>query len=78
MPGLDGLRLAAEIRKIPQLAGAFLVACTGYPQYKCQALDAGFDQYLLKPATLDQLRSILQLAAEKHAAERTYRHSIST
>jgi signal transduction histidine kinase len=61
LPGLDGLSLAREVRA--QLPGRrpYLVALTGYgqPGDKRQALEAGFDDYLVKPVEPEQLSKLL-------------------
>jgi PAS domain S-box-containing protein len=61
MPGMDGYRLAEEMHqrygKTP-----LLVALTGYGQDhdRCRAKEAGFSRHLVKPANLDELRSLLE------------------
>ena len=57
LPGMDGYEVARQLRAMPALAGAFLVATTGYasPEDRAHAKDAGFDEYLVKPVDLDIL-----------------------
>ena len=51
LPGLNGYEVARRLRSDPELAGALLVALTGWGSEddKRQALDAGFDVHLTKP-----------------------------
>jgi CheY-like chemotaxis protein len=55
---MDGFEVARRLRAMPALAGAFLVAMTGYgsDEDKAQARAAGFDEYLVKPVDVDRLR----------------------
>jgi len=61
LPGLDGYRLAEQIREVPTCPGVYLVALTGYgqPDDRRRALDAGFDEHLVKPASIADLERIL-------------------
>ena len=62
LPGMDGCEVATRLRTMPALAGAFLVAMSGYgsPEDIARAKQAGFDEYLVKPADLDLLRAWLR------------------
>jgi len=62
MPEMDGLKLAARLRALPQSQHSLLIAHTGYgqPEDRARTRDAGFDHHLTKPA--DPL-SLLQLIA---------------
>lgn len=60
MPGMNGYALAAQLRCLPGLDGALLVALTGLDQESDRraAAQAGFDLHLTKPAdpaTLERL-----------------------
>lgn len=57
MPGMNGFELARRIRSGPLGDDVTLVAVTGrsQPQDREAALEAGFDGYLIKPATTDQI-----------------------
>ena len=60
LPGLDGYRVAQELRaRVGQ--GIRLVAITGYggPEDRYKALQAGFDQHLVKPVKPDELDRLL-------------------
>jgi CheY-like chemotaxis protein len=62
LPEMDGYEVARQLRLIPALATAFLVAVTGYggAEDRARAKLAGFDEYLVKPADLDLLREWLE------------------
>jgi PAS domain S-box-containing protein len=61
LPGLDGYRLAEQIREVPSCPGVYLVALTGYgqPDDRRRALEAGFNEHLVKPASIADLERIL-------------------
>jgi CheY-like chemotaxis protein len=60
MPGLDGYELARRIRANGSCR-PILVAISGYgqPEDRARALEAGFDRFLIKPATLSELIEVL-------------------
>jgi two-component system CheB/CheR fusion protein len=62
LPGMDGFEVARRLRAMPELAGVFLVALSGYDSTEdhSRAQAAGFDRYLAKPADLTLLRGWLQ------------------
>jgi PAS domain S-box-containing protein len=59
LPGMTGYELARKMRAHREIAGAGLIALTGYGQAGDteQAAAAGFDGYLVKPVDVAQLRS---------------------
>jgi CheY-like chemotaxis protein len=61
LPGLDGIGVARQLRSDPQLGGTRIVAMTGSGREEDRqaALDAGCDQYVLKPVDIDFIRSLL-------------------
>ncbi|MEK6259960.1 MAG: PAS domain S-box protein [Planctomycetota bacterium] len=65
MPGMDGLEVARELRTHSELDSVTLVALTGFGQEedRRRSMEAGFDEHLVKPTSLDLLREILQHAA---------------
>jgi signal transduction histidine kinase/CheY-like chemotaxis protein len=67
LPDMDGYQLAREIRALPELAGAVLVALTGYGQGRDrrEAERSGFDYHLVKPAPMDKIAEILAQARER-------------
>ena len=64
MPGMNGFDLARRLRNQPRIAATTLVAFSGYGQESDRKLskEAGFDHHLAKPATLEQVESILAIA----------------
>jgi CheY-like chemotaxis protein len=66
MPNMDGYETARRIRQRPDSQSIQLVALTGWGQKEdCQrSLDAGFTQHLVKPVSLDQLKSLLATSVD--------------
>ncbi|KDR25152.1 hybrid sensor histidine kinase/response regulator, partial [Caballeronia grimmiae] len=62
LPGMDGFRLAAEMRKRPATADALLIAVTGYGQAhdRQRSKEAGFDHHLVKPVAFAEIRRAVQ------------------
>jgi PAS domain S-box-containing protein len=63
LPGMDGYALARQLRAHAG-SGAIFIALTGYGSEgdKQRGHDAGFDDYLVKPADLGELARLLQRA----------------
>jgi CheY-like chemotaxis protein len=61
LPGMDGYELAAEVRAGPRGEAIRLVALTGYGQEndRARALEARFDEHLVKPVAADKLFEVL-------------------
>lgn len=72
MPVVDGLAVARSIRELPDLASMSLVALTGYgdERHRQEALDAGFDEFLIKPLAMESLVALLQRVADRIASSR--------
>ncbi|WP_307704246.1 PAS domain S-box protein [Variovorax paradoxus] len=62
MPGLDGHEVARRIRAQPWGRGMLLVAATGWsqPEDKLAALEAGFDEHLVKPVAATDVQRLLR------------------
>ena len=62
LPVMDGYELARQLRAKPALAHARLIAVTGYGQEsdRRRALEAGFDEHLVKPIDLERLETMLR------------------
>ncbi|RST48579.1 PAS domain S-box protein [Variovorax sp. DXTD-1] len=62
MPGLDGHEVARRIRAQPWGRGMLLVAATGWsqPEDKLAALEAGFDEHLVKPVAAADVQRLLR------------------
>jgi PAS domain S-box-containing protein len=63
LPGMDGYEVARRLRREPGPA-PWLVALTGYGQEedRRQALAAGFDEHVVKPASMPRLADLLRRA----------------
>jgi PAS domain S-box-containing protein len=61
LPGIDGYEVARQIRRLPGMAKALLVAITGYGQDPDvqRSKEAGIDHHFLKPIDPSQLKRLL-------------------
>lgn len=61
LPGMDGYEVGRAVRQMPELDDVLLVALTGYSQEedRRKSKEAGFDEHLTKPASIDQIKAIL-------------------
>ncbi|HTX23390.1 MAG TPA: response regulator [Steroidobacteraceae bacterium] len=61
LPGMDGYEVARRLRSEQRIERLRIVAVTGYGQQsdRARALDAGFDQHLVKPIDLEALHEVL-------------------
>lgn len=64
MPGRDGIEVCGEIRQMPGLVYRFLILLTSRdgPEDLIKGLDAGADDYLMKPVHLPELAARLRVA----------------
>jgi CheY-like chemotaxis protein len=62
LPGADGYQVARALRDMDDLAGARILAISGYGQKtdRQRARQAGFDEHLTKPVDLDRLLGLLR------------------
>jgi signal transduction histidine kinase/ActR/RegA family two-component response regulator len=69
MPGMDGYEVARRMRRNPRLAGALLVAVSGWSQEQDRrhGRAAGFDHHFAKPVDIDALTALLAAAARATA-----------
>ena len=58
---IDGYGLVQAVKSDPALVSPHFIAVTGYDddEHRQMARDAGFHHYLVKPAPIDQLLSVL-------------------
>jgi signal transduction histidine kinase len=65
LPGLDGYEVARRVRSARGGTKLHLVALTGYgqPYDRARALEAGFDEHLVKPVDIEVLLRVLARAA---------------
>jgi CheY-like chemotaxis protein len=63
LPGMDGYQVARTLRGQSDLDGSVLVALTGYGQEqdRRRSREAGFDEHLVKPASIDDLKRVLAM-----------------
>ena len=61
MPGMDGLQFARRLRSRPEFSKTPLIAVTGLgdPAHRQQAAEAGFDDFVVKPYSLNRLLEVL-------------------
>jgi CheY-like chemotaxis protein len=65
MPEMDGYEVVRRLRELPQTRRAIVAALTGWGQDddRRRVREAGFDHHLVKPASLDDLRSLIATCA---------------
>ncbi|MGH9139502.1 MAG: GGDEF domain-containing response regulator [Vicinamibacterales bacterium] len=63
MPGIDGIELCRRIRQEPALSGMYVLLLTGRDARSdlVAGLDAGADDYMIKPIDTEELRARLQV-----------------
>jgi len=68
LPGMSGLDLAREIRRLDHCRNTFIVALTGYDNQKIrqQAEAAGIDLYRLKPISTELLHDVFERLSNIH------------
>ena len=61
LPGMDGYQTAIQLRRLPGLENALVVAVTGYSLEASgsEAKEARFDHYLTKPVQFDGVRRLI-------------------
>ena len=59
MPVMDGAALVREIRKSPQFAALPVYVITADVEMQSEYKQAGFDDMLIKPITLEKLKELL-------------------
>jgi DNA-binding response OmpR family regulator len=72
MPKLDGLSLCAELRRVGHASPVLMLTAKGQVRDRVSGLDAGADDYLVKPFSTDELlarvRALLRRAQRDDAA----------
>lgn len=58
MPGMNGVNLASALKN--KLPGLIIIFVTAYNDYALKAWELRVDGYLLKPASVDDIRTVLQ------------------
>jgi signal transduction histidine kinase len=64
LPDMDGNELARQMRRLPHMAEALLLAITGYGQEadRARTAAAGFDHHFVKPVDMEALLDVLSRA----------------
>jgi CheY-like chemotaxis protein len=72
LPGLDGNEVARRIRSTLGPQQICLIAMTGYgqPEDRRRALQAGFDNYLIKPVDPSRLATLLEELRQRFSKRR--------
>ncbi len=65
MEVMDGIQAIREIKKYDPNALIIAISALGTPEYKDAALDAGADEYLWKPFTINNLFEALERLLRK-------------
>jgi len=55
LPRLDGFALCEQLRRVGQLTPVLMLTAKGFVQDRVRGLDAGADDYLVKPFSTDEL-----------------------
>ncbi|QDU27058.1 Autoinducer 2 sensor kinase/phosphatase LuxQ [Anatilimnocola aggregata] len=73
LPAMDGYELARRVRREAEGTPPHMIALTGYgtPEDVQRALDAGFDDHLVKPVNLPELLRRLETCRLERAGSRT-------
>jgi DNA-binding response OmpR family regulator len=73
LPGLDGYRFAEQVRQADKDVAIIMVTALDQPRDKIRGLDAGADDYVTKPFSLDELlariRANLRRVRERRVLE---------
>lgn len=69
MPEMDGIELCKEIRKISSVP-IIVLSVKGEERTKIEALDAGADDYVTKPFSIDELMARIRAALRRIPAEK--------
>lgn len=73
LPLLDGVAATRRLRKLPALSAVPIVFLSGHagPQYQTAALDAGCDEYVVKPFDVERLNTVLNRHLDGYGDRRT-------
>jgi PAS domain S-box-containing protein len=66
LPVMNGYELARRLKAMPGLEAIKLAALTGYgqPSDKLQAIEAGFDEHLVKPISIEAVQAVVSRLLE--------------
>ena len=69
MPGMDGLAMAAEIRRLDLHVPVLVTSAFEQVDYLRRAIDLGVDQFVAKPVDIHKFKAALGLCVRRLAAE---------
>lgn len=70
MPKLDGLAVAAELRRLAFRTPILMLTAKGFVEDRIRGLDAGADDYLVKPFSGDELAARVRALLRRAGSER--------
>lgn len=72
LPGMNGFDVAKRLRGEAATRGMRLIALSGYGREidRQQALEAGFDEHLVKPVRIERLMELIRQARTSSASGR--------
>jgi DNA-binding response OmpR family regulator len=73
MPKLDGFAVAAELRRLGRITPILMLTAKGQVEDRVNGLDAGADDYLVKPFSIEEL-----LARVRALLRRTHKNGLAT
>jgi two-component system response regulator QseB len=71
LPGLDGVALVSELRRAGSAMPVLMLTALGRVPDRVSGLDAGADDYLVKPFDFDELHARLRALLRNHGAPAT-------
>jgi two-component system OmpR family response regulator len=69
LPSMDGLQILAELRRAGRAMPCICLSALGETQDRVAGLDAGADDYLVKPFEMDELRARIRALLRRGASE---------
>jgi len=75
LPEVNGYEVARRLRQTPFGPRVYLVALTGYgqPEDRARAIEAGFDEHLVKPLDIERLKQALERAWHRETSDAAQR-----
>ncbi|MBW2261703.1 MAG: response regulator [Deltaproteobacteria bacterium] len=71
LPGLDGIKVIERIRSDPEIGNTPIFALTAHTlkEYQRKAVQAGCNEYLVKPFGLDELKDLVDRTLDTRAED---------
>ena len=75
LPGLDGIEVIERIRSDPEIGNTPIFALTAHTlkEYQRKAVEAGCNEYLVKPFGLDELKDLVDRTLDTRTGNRDKR-----